>query len=224
MKGSLALVGGDEFQTGCQDLDRSILATTKHKKPIVLILPTAAAHQNPSKAASNGVEYFSKLGADATPLIVLDSEQANQESLVSKVESAQVVYITGGDPKYLITVLRGSLLLERLTYLNKHGMAIIGSSAGAMVMAAWIRYRSWVRGLEIVPDVAVMPHHDGSDPEQIMHQFTENILERTTVLGIDAQTGCMSSKNGWAVLGPGKVTVYSSSGWQHYRSGGTFSL
>ena len=224
MKGYLALVGGDEFQTGCQDLDRSILASTNCKMPTVLILPTAAAHQNPSKAVSNGVEYFSKLGADANPLMVLDSEQANQESLVSLVESAQVVYITGGDPKYLIKVLQNSLLLERLIYLNKHGMSIIGSSAGAMVMAAWIRYRSWERGLEIVPDVAVMPHHDEYDPNQIMLQFTETIPERTTVLGIDAQTGCMSRKNGWAVLGPGKVTVYSSNGWKHYESGRTFSL
>ena len=70
---------------------------------------------------------------------------------------------------------------ERLIYLNKHGMSIIGSSAGAMVMAAWIRYRSWERGLEIVPDVAVMPHHDEYDPNQIMLQFTETIPERTTV-------------------------------------------
>ena len=57
--------------------------------------------------------------------MVLDSEQANQESLVSLVESAQVVYITGGDPKYLIKVLQNSLLLERLIYLNKHNQPII---------------------------------------------------------------------------------------------------
>ncbi|SVE45231.1 uncharacterized protein METZ01_LOCUS498085, partial [marine metagenome] len=62
MQGSLALVGGDEFQSGCQDLDLAVLETTKLEKPAVLILPTAAAHQNPSKAAANGIEYFSKLG------------------------------------------------------------------------------------------------------------------------------------------------------------------
>jgi cyanophycinase len=224
MQGSLALVGGDEFQSGCQDLDLAVLETTKLEKPAVLILPTAAAHQNPSKAAANGIEYFSKLGADATSLMVLDPDQANESSLVSQVESAQVVYITGGDPKYLITVLRSSLLLDRLIYQNRNGMAIIGSSAGAMVMAAWIRYRNWVSGLELVPGVAVMPHHERYDPDQIMRQMTENIPENTTVLGIDAQTGCMSGTNEWTVLGPGKVTVYSSSGWQRYKCGGTFSL
>lgn len=224
MKGPLALVGGDEFRTGCENLDLAVLEATGTKRPVVLVLPTASAQQNPSKAASNGIAYFSKLGADAASLMVLHPEHANQESLVSHVESAHVVYITGGDPEHLLMVLKDSLLLSRLIYLNKRGMAIIGSSAGAMVMAAWIRYRNWTGGLNFVPNVAVVPHHDRSDPDQLMGQFAKNIPEGTTVLGIDAQTGCVSGTEEWTVLGPGKVTVYTRIGWQRHASGETFSL
>ena len=224
MKGPLALVGGDEFRPGCEELDRAVLDAAGADKPVVLVLPTASANQGPQMAAANGVRYFSELGAEAAALMVLEPEHANDGGLISAVESAQAVYIAGGDPMHLLAVLKGSLLLDKLIDANRRGMAITGSSAGAMVMAAWMRYRDWTLALGLVPNVTVLPHHERSEPEQVMEQLGEDMPEGTVVLGIDARTGCVSGADSWTALGPGQVTVYSSDSWTRYGSGETFTL
>ena len=66
MGGIIGLVGGDEFRPGCEGMDRTILETTGVRRPSLLVVPTAAAGENPSRAASNGVAYFSSLGAIAS--------------------------------------------------------------------------------------------------------------------------------------------------------------
>ena len=101
MDGRIALVGGDEFRPGCEEMDRIILRAAGVERPSLLVLPTAAADQNPSKAASNGVSYFTSLGADASPLMVLDGAHANDDQLLSPVDEADVVYLTGGSPQRL---------------------------------------------------------------------------------------------------------------------------
>ena len=85
MVGRIALVGGDEFRPGCEEMDRAILALTGLRCPSVLVVPTAAAKQNPSRAASNGVGYFSALDAEASALMVLGPDDANDQRLISPV-------------------------------------------------------------------------------------------------------------------------------------------
>ena len=63
MNGRLTLVGGDEFRSGCEAMDAAILAATGKSSPVVLIVPTAAAFENPARAADNGVRHFQGLGA-----------------------------------------------------------------------------------------------------------------------------------------------------------------
>ena len=51
MAGSIALVGGDEFRSTCEEMDRHILTTIpRGSLPKVLIVPTAAASDNPVMA------------------------------------------------------------------------------------------------------------------------------------------------------------------------------
>ena len=78
----IALVGGDEFRPGCEEMDRAILAATGAARPSVVVVPTAAAAQWPDRAASNGVAYFNSLGAQAEPLMVLNETDANDAGLV----------------------------------------------------------------------------------------------------------------------------------------------
>ena len=66
LTGRIALVGGDEFRPGCEPMDRELLGATGVDRSRVVILPTAAAHESPRQAASNGVSYFSGLGCDAS--------------------------------------------------------------------------------------------------------------------------------------------------------------
>ena len=213
MVGPVALVGGDEFRTGCREMDLSILEATGRESPSVLILPTAAARQNPSKAASNGVAHFSALGADASASMIVEPEDANDEEMAQPVDRADVVYLTGGDPAHLLRVLSGSALLERIKAARARGAAIVGSSAGAMVMGPWMRYRDWRAALGLV-EAVTLPHHERSDPERVSSDLIESAPHGLTVLGIDAMTACVLDDDGWRVLGSGRVIVYSGGRWE----------
>ena len=107
MSGRLALVGGDEFRSGCESMDAAILAATGSANPVVLIVPTAAAFENPARAADNGVRHFESLGGAASPLMVLNHDDAMDAGIAAEVESADVVYLTGGSPSHLLDTLRG---------------------------------------------------------------------------------------------------------------------
>ena len=224
MGGMIALVGGDEFRPGCEEMDRAILAATGTGHLRVLVLPTAAAAENPRKAASNGVAYFSRLGANASALMALGPEEAHDDVFLSPVGRADVIYLTGGSPVHLLATLKGSPLLGKLKDALDRGAIVAGSSAGAMVMGSWMRFRRWADALGVVAGVAVRPHHHASDPARVAAELDADAPPGSTVLGIEGGTCCFGGAGAWQVLGPGTVTVYSRSRWSRYRQGESFSL
>ena len=113
MSGGIVLAGGEEFRTGCEEMDAAIMDATGADPVRVLIIPTAAV-TGPQKAASDGVRHFSRLGARASELMVLDGSQANDEDFIQVVSEASLIYFTGGSPDHLLATLKGSALLERL--------------------------------------------------------------------------------------------------------------
>ena len=223
MAGPMALVDGDEFRPGCEEMDRAILEATGVERPSVLIVPTAAARQNPTKAAANGVAYFSDLGASASALMVVEPADANDEELLRPVDEADVVYLTGGDPAHLLDALSGSLLLRQIEAARERGAVLAGSSAGAMVAGPWMRFRAWREALGIVP-LVTLPHHEGSDPDKVARELEEAAPPGLTVLGVDAMTACFGDPGAWRVLGSGRVTAYRDGRWQRFAAGEAVTL
>ena len=221
MPGGIVLAGGDEFRDGCQAMDNAVLRWTGLDSPRVLVVPTAA-QRGAARAASNGVAYFSGLGADASELMVLDRKDAQDLGLAAGVSEASVVYFTGGSPDHLLSVLQGSLLLERLRDCLAAGGAVGGSSAGAMVMGSMMLTPStgrWVTGLGLAPDIAVLPHHEARDPERVASELASEAPAGLKVLGIDARSGCFGSPGRWTVLGPGRVVLYEDGAWTTFSHG-----
>ena len=216
----IALVGGDEFRRGCEAMDAAILEATGVRRPRVSVVPTAAAAQNPAMAASNGVSYFSSLGADASAAMALGPADAADPGLIAPLAQADVVYLTGGDPAHLLRTLRGSLLLSALRDALARGAVVAGSSAGAMVLGSRMRYRGWIDALGVVGRVTVLPHHERADPEAVAAELAEEAPPEQVVLGIDAMTACFGAGDAWRVLGPGSVTVYKDGAWRRYAAGG----
>ena len=222
--GRIALVGGNEFRKNCEAMDLVVLAATGVERPIVAVIPTAAAEQGPARAAANGVSYFSGLGADAWPLMVLSSNDADDAKNVSRLDDANLVYLTGGDPGHLLEVLTGSALLDGLKRALRRGAVVAGSSAGAMVMGSWMGFRDWPQALGVVPNVAVLPHHERSDPDDTVARLSGALPSGVAVLGVNVGTACLSGPDGWTVAGDGAVVLYTDGGWQRFESGASVPL
>lgn len=225
MSGKIALVGGDEFRPACVDMDIDLIPASGVERPRTLIIPTAAALERPELAASIGVSYFKALGADAAALMALNARDANDEALTAAVDNAHIVYLTGGNPAYLLDALRGSLLLARMLNALERGAILAGSSAGAMAMGQWMRFRGrWSAALGVVPEVVALPHHERSDPDGVLAELSCELPDGATALGIDGASGCIGGADGWRVLGGGAVTVYDKRGWRRFEAGATFCI
>ena len=221
MEGNVILAGGDEFRRDCVSMDRHILESIPKDRPKVLIIPTAAV-TGPRKAANDGVVHFSGLGADASSLMVLEPGDANDESMASQVLDCDVVYFTGGSPDHLLSTLQGSKLLANLHASLERGAVVGGSSAGAMVMGSRMRRPregAWVEALGIAPGLAVLPHHERSDPAAVCRELADKAPSGLVFLGIDAQSGCFGKPGSWQAVGPGKVTLYRGGSWEVFAAG-----
>ena len=223
MAGIIGLVGGEEFRVGCEEMDQEIMAASGQDPARVVVIPTAAV-TGPTKAANDGVTHFAALGGNAAQLMVLEREHAQDPALIAGIEGAGVIYFTGGSPDHLLAALAGTPLLTAMMAAVDQGTVLAGSSAGAMVMGTLMRrprIGQWVQGLGIAPGIAVLPHHEGRDPEQTSRELQGQIPPETIVLGIDARSGCLGSPGNWKAVGSGKVTVYRGNEWQVYNSGET---
>ena len=210
MSGWILLVGGNEFRPDCELMDRALL-TLLGEKPKVVILPTAA-WENPSLAAENGVRHFQYLGAAAEAAPILTREDAHNLSLISKLEEGDLLYFAGGDPLYLLRVLRNSPAWEAVEKLWRRDRMVGGSSAGAMVMGEkiWIPGQGWRDGLAFTPGFAVIPHHASLADRWGVHEMRASLSPEVTLAGIDEATALAGPP--WRVFGVGKVTLYPGKG------------
>ena len=231
MAGTIALVGGDEFRVGCEDMDREVMGASGKDTASVLIIPTAAV-TGPDKAANDGVTHFSALGGVADRLMVLERKHANDLKLIAPARDADVVYFTGGNPDHLLDSLRGSALLWMLKDGLERGLVLGGSSAGAMVMGSVMRrpplYSEpgsgdtrdrWVEGLGIAPNICVLPHHERRNPAEVSTELRWSAPEGIVYLGIDARTGVVGGPGNWRVTGFGNATVYRGNDYEVFSAG-----
>jgi cyanophycinase len=207
MAGLIALVGGNEFRGDCEPMDRGLLARLG-SRPKVIIIPTAAAHENPDLAAENGVRYFQRLGAQAEPVMIINAETARQPELVARLGNADLIYFTGGDPVYLLETIRDSPAWKASREMLQRGRMLAGSSAGAMILGGqmWAPGSGWREGLGLVPSIAVIPHHASLASRWNAAHMHASLREGVILVGIDEATALVGPP--WQVLGPGQVTVY----------------
>jgi cyanophycinase len=224
--GIVALMGGDEFGNACVPMDKALLALLGIWCPSVVILPTAAAFERPELAAQHGVDYFQDLETRPRVVMVLSRTEANDPAVISPIETADVVYLTGGNPAYLLETLRDTSVWQAIrTCLDRGGM-VIGSSAGAMVLGNRMRTGAgrWENGLGLASGVAVLPHHPKC-PAASQHVARHGLPDEIVLLGIPTATAAYSNDGlQWQVVGEAPVTVYTPNGVVTQDSGSTFAI
>lgn len=208
--GPLALVGGDEWHPGC-DFDVELLAASGGHE--VLVLPTAAAYEHPQKAVDCATAWFASLGAAVRGLMVLGRTDAQDPVNAEAVRASRFVYLGGGSPMHLRSVLKSSAVWEALLEAWRSGAVVAGSSAGAMVLTDPMvdpRGGALTVGLGMVEQLAVIPHFGHENAEKV-HRSIALAAPGMAVVGIPERTALIRQPDGsWRSAGQGEVQVFVS--------------
>ena len=111
MPGPVALVGAGEFLPVMAAIDAELLATIGRRRPRVAVLPTASWPDGEEvfmRWAALGVEHFERLGAEVEVVLVRTRADADDAAHAQAVGEADLIYLSGGKPDYLLRTLSGS--------------------------------------------------------------------------------------------------------------------
>jgi cyanophycinase len=205
VRGTLALVGGAEWRPPAAPLDAWLLE--RSGSSVVTVLPTAAK-DHPEMAVATAARYFHSLGGEVRAAPVLTRADAEDSQWRDRLASARFLYIAGGDPRHLHSVLTGTPAWDGVLDALGAGATVAGSSAGAMVLCdrmliPWSK--STQPGLGLLHDLVIVPHFERWRARLLRVGYA---VGDGRVLGIDEATGLVLEADGCLVLGAGTVSLY----------------
>lgn len=228
--GALVLAGSGEFRPPMVPVDREVLRFTPGDPPKAAILPTAAGLEDVSSWIKDGIAHFSGLGCEAYGVWATNRAGVEDPDHAAALAAADLIYLSGGSPGYLVETLRGSAAWEAIQRVWQRGGTLAGSSAGAMAIAERTLVRregqvgrmpaTWADGLGLLPGIGVIPHYDRFGPERTPPRV-EAAPDGLVVLGIDEDTVILSAGGEARVLGRGTVTVWRDRQPILFQSGAT---
>jgi cyanophycinase len=238
MNGLIALLGSGEYLPVMNDIDAYLLANCtadKDRKPHVVCLPTAAGREGDASVnrwSTMGVEHFTRLGAEAQALPVIDTASANDLNHASVVEEADLIYFSGGDPRYLYQTMKDSLVWQAAQKAWMRGAAYAGCSAGAMILGKEIPdFRALgmrsIPTFGLIPFAFIMPHFDAIPlfGKPLVSTLRLRLKNGETMIGVDEDTAVIGKLNEeWTVMGKAKAHLFTKDESKSYAAGEKFSL
>ena len=234
MYSRLALIGGEEFSNGFEDVHASLLRDTGRAQPRLVFLPTCAADDGDEAIeywCNIAREQFTALGAIVETPRVTDRDSADEPHYAQLIAEADLIYFGGGYPHVAMRILPGTRVMAALQAATQRGVLIAGSSGGAMLMGARSEVvtpelaeeigRVWEKGAppdwdppltDIIDCLGWVAH--GFCAPHFNRVFPWKWLERgilagdQVMIGIDEQTALVSrTDHQWQVRGHGAVTL-----------------
>ncbi len=236
MNGLIALVGAGEYLPVMDEVDRHLLDSVKvnGRAPRVVCLPTAAGQEGDESVgrwSRMGVEHFRALGADVQALPIIDRASADDPQYEPILESADLIYFSGGNPLYLYETMNGSRAWTAAQKAWGRGAVYAGCSAGAMILGKRLpNFRQLgmgaIDGFGIVPADYIMPHFDRSGPfKPMVNLLRQRMKDGQVMIGVDENTALVGRLGGgWKAMGRGKVHVMTRRSANVYSAGETVPL
>lgn len=208
------------------------------RPPRFVQLATAAAPEGVESLAywhRLGREAARRLGVEQVVVPVVDRASAEDEALAARVGGAGLVYLSGGNPPFLASTLRGSRVWAAIEAAWRGGAALAGCSAGAMALTGRVLdirhpFRRPVPGLGVAPALQVLPHFDrvaGRLPDAVLSHVSRPPAGVTGV-GLDEDTalvwGWAEDPAVWTVAGRRSVWVLTPDGREEHPAGTTLRL
>jgi cyanophycinase len=208
MSGYLALVGGSEWNDGC-DFDAALLAVSGATE--VVVLPTAAAYENPAKHLARADAWFAGLGAKVRGLPAYDRASARDPDNVRAVRDASFVYMADGSAQHLRSVLLDTPLWSAIVESWQAGTVLAASAQAATALCDHMvdaRGGAFTVGLGLVSGITVIPHYDLWSPDK-SHRTMKLARPDLVVAGIDERSALVRDPDGtWTVRGAGGAALF----------------
>jgi cyanophycinase-like exopeptidase len=233
--GPVALVGSGEYLPVMEDIERRLIAG---RPPRFVQLATAAAPEGPASLGrwhALGRASAERLRVTQVVVPVVDRISADDPELAGLVTGAGLVYLSGGNPPFLASTLRGTRVWAAIEDAWRAGAALAGCSAGAMALTGQVPdirhpFREAVPGLGAVPQLSVLPHFDrfaGRLPDVLLTRVS-NPPEGVTSVGVDEDTalvgGWRDDPDEWEVVGRQSVWVLTPDGREEHPAGSVLRL
>lgn len=211
MSGPLALVGGDEWTDGCS-FDATLLEESGGSE--VVVIAAAAAYQRPERVLERAESWFASLGATVVRSGVLARPDALDSDNVAAVAAARFIYLSGGSPMHLRSVLKDTPLFDAMLTAWRGGAVLAGSGAGADVLCDPMvdpRGGAYTVGLGVIPGLAIIPRYDAWSPDKVQRTIAMSptgiqvagVPLQTALIRTDGATGAGSSAGTGAEIGVG---------------------
>lgn len=210
--GILALVGGGEWQEGCE-FDAEFLAASGTDD--VLVLPTAGAYEHPERLVARAGQWFAPMGGQVEGLMVLSRSDADNDGAAGIMRRARMIYLAGSSPMHIRSVLKHSAVWDALVAAWQDGALVVGSSGAAMALTDPMvdaRGGGLTIGLGLLSGVAVVPHFGQAAEDGTGEKLHRSVLlapKNTPVVGIPERTALIRDPGGtWRSAGTQPVAVY----------------
>src|SRR5210317_567707 len=190
----------------------------------ILVIPTASLLDETGPLYQ---ELFENMGARSVCIPIEERDHCYHDEILSALEKATGIFITGGNQLRLSTILGGTPVARRIRKLNSAGVHVAGTSAGAAIvsehMIAGGRSGPSPResGVELAPGLG-LTNRVIVDQHFNQRQRMGRLLAALSFnpfacgLGIDENTAGFIAPDGrMEVVGRGTVTVVDPSELSH---------
>ena len=135
MKTIIAIGGGELKNLETLNIDKYIVEATGKEKPRTLFIPTASGEPQGYIDTFNKV-YGEILGCNPDVLLLI-SENLNEEEIKNKIFSADLIYVGGGDTIKMLEIWKEKKVDKYLKDAYEKGIVLSGLSAGSI---CWFKY------------------------------------------------------------------------------------
>ena len=200
MPRAIVAIGGGEIRTrGTAAIDREIIRLSGKRNPKLLFIPTASSDSE--RYWKRVQEYFGKFLKCKTDVLFLMNGELSKAQIRSKVLSADIVYVGGGNTLQMMRVWRrlGVDKLLRSAYAN--GTVLSGMSAGSICWfdsghsdsMSFYNPRNWkyvnVKGLGLIKGIHC-PHYNSRTRGIPRRKHFRDMIRRIGGVGIVIENNC----------------------------------
>ena len=195
----VAIGGGEIRKRATLPIDREIIRLSNKKNPRLLFIPTA---RSDSEIYWKRVrKYFGEFLKCETDVLLLIKEKPSREQIRSKISSADIIYVGGGNTLQMMRIWRRLGVGKLLIAAYKRGTVLAGISAGSICwsdsghsdsMSFYNPRKSKymnVKGLGIIQGINC-PHYNGRTRRIPRRKNFQDLIRKTGGMGIAIDNNC----------------------------------